>query len=391
MLSKRITVLQESITIAISTLAKRLKDEGKDVLNFGAGEPDFDTPTKIKDAAKKALDEGFTKYTAVEGIAPLLQAIVDKLERENGLKYSPKDIITSNGAKQSLFNLFAAVIDDGDEVIIPAPYWVTYPELARLNGGVVVEPKTDESTGFKLTANELKKLITPKTKMIVLTSPSNPTGSVYTREELTAIGEVLKGTKIIVASDEMYEKLVYDGKKFTSAAAISEDMYQRTVTINGLSKSVAMTGWRFGYLASPNKELIKAMNNLQSQSTSNINSITQKAAIVALKGEVDAEIEAMRVEFEKRRNIGADGFNAINGLSVLKPDGAFYLFVNISEVEKDSMKFCQELLEKEGVAVVPGVGFGVEGYFRFSFATDETTIQEGINRIAKFVKEKYNR
>ncbi len=391
MLSKRITVLQESITIAISTLAKRLKDEGKNVLNFGAGEPDFDTPTKIKDAAKKALDEGFTKYTAVEGIAPLLQAIADKLERENGLKYSPKDIITSNGAKQSLFNLFAAVIDDGDEVIIPAPYWVTYPELARLNGGVVVEPKTDESTGFKLTADELKKLITPKTKMIVLTSPSNPTGSVYTREELTAIGEVLKGTKIIVASDEMYEKLVYDGKKFTSAAAISEDMYQRSVTINGLSKSVAMTGWRFGYLASPNKELIKAMNNLQSQSTSNINSITQKAAIVALKGEVDAEIEAMRVEFEKRRNIGADGFNAINGLSVLKPDGAFYLFVNISEVEKDSMKFCQELLEKEGVAVVPGVGFGVEGYFRFSFATDETTIQEGINRIAKFVKEKYNR
>lgn len=391
MLSKRITVLQESITIAISTLAKRLKDEGKDVLNFGAGEPDFDTPTKIKDAAKKALDDGFTKYTAVEGIAPLLQAIAEKLERENGLKYSPKDIITSNGAKQSLFNLFAAVIDDGDEVIIPAPYWVTYPELARLNGGVVVEPKTDESTGFKLTADELKKLITPKTKMIVLTSPSNPTGSVYSKEELTAIGEVLKGTKIIVASDEMYEKLVYDGKKFTSAAAISDDMYQRTVTINGLSKSVAMTGWRFGYLASPNKELIKAMNNLQSQSTSNINSITQKAAIVALKGEVDAEIEAMRVEFEKRRNIGADGFNAINGLSVLKPDGAFYLFVNISEVEKDSMKFCQELLEKEGVAVVPGVGFGVEGYFRFSFATDEATIQNGINRIAKFVKEKYNR
>lgn len=390
MLSNRITILQESITIAISTLAKRLKDEGKDVLNFGAGEPDFDTPAKIKDAAKKALDDGFTKYTAVEGIAPLLQATAEKLKRENGLDYSPKDIITSNGAKQSLFNLFAAVIDEGDEVIIPAPYWVTYPELARLNGGVVVEPKTDESTGFKLTADELKKLITPKTKMIVLTSPSNPTGSVYTKDELSAIADVLKGTKIIVASDEMYEKLLYDGKKFTSAAAISDDMFQRTVTINGLSKSVAMTGWRFGYLASPNKELIKAMNNLQSQSTSNINSITQKAAIVALKGEVDAEIEAMRVEFEKRRNIGADGFNAIDGLSVLKPDGAFYLFVNISKIEKDSMKFCKELLEKEGVAVVPGVGFGVDGYFRFSFATDEETIKAGIARIAKFVKEKYN-
>lgn len=389
MLSKRITVLQESITIAISTLAKRLKEEGKDVLNFGAGEPDFDTPQKIKDEAKKALDEGFTKYTAVEGIAPLLSAIADKLKRENGLSYSPKDIITSNGAKQSLFNLFAAVIDDGDEVIIPAPYWVTYPELARLNGGVVVEPKTDESTGFKLTAEELKTLITPKTKMIVLTSPSNPTGSVYTKEELTAIGEVLNGTNIIVASDEMYEKLVYDGKKFTSAAAISDDMFARTVTINGLSKSVAMTGWRFGYLATPNKELIKAMNNLQSQSTSNINSITQKASIVALRGDVDDEIESMRVEFEKRRNIGADGFNAIDNLSVLKPDGAFYLFVNISKIEKDSMKFCKELLEKEGVAVVPGVGFGVEGYFRFSFATDADTIRDGVARVAKFVRENY--
>jgi aspartate aminotransferase len=390
LLSKRITVLQESITIAISTLAKRLKEEGKDVLNFGAGEPDFDTPKKIKDEAKKALDEGFTKYTAVEGIAPLLQAIADKLKRENGLDYSPKDIITSNGAKQSLFNLFAATIDEGDEVIIPAPYWVTYPELARLNGGVVVEPKTDETTEFKITAEELKKLITQKTKMLVLTSPSNPTGSVYTKDELTAIAEVLKGTKIIVAADEMYEKLVYDGKKFTSAASISADMFQRTVTINGLSKSVAMTGWRFGYLASPNKELIKAMNNLQSQSTSNINSITQKASIVALRGDVDDEIEAMRVEFEKRRDIGVDGFNAIDGLSVLKPDGAFYLFVNISKIEKDSMKFSKELLEKEGVAVVPGVGFGVEGYFRFSFATDAATIQKGINRIAKFVKENYN-
>lgn len=389
LLSKRITVLQESITIAISTLAKRLKDEGKDVLNFGAGEPDFDTPKKIKDEAKKALDEGFTKYTAVEGIAPLLQAIADKLKRENGLNYSPKDIITSNGAKQSLFNLFAATIDGGDEVIIPAPYWVTYPELARLNGGVVIEPKTDESTEFKLVASELKKLITPKTKMLVLTSPSNPTGSVYSREELSAIADVLKGTNIIVAADEMYEKLVYDGKKFTSAASISDDMFQRTVTINGLSKSVAMTGWRFGYLASPNKELIKAMNNLQSQSTSNINSITQKASIVALKGEVDDEIESMRIEFEKRRNIGADGFNAIEGLSVFKPDGAFYLFVNISKIEKDSMKFSRELLEKEGVAVVPGVGFGVEGYFRFSFATDTNTIQNGIDRIAKFIKENY--
>jgi aspartate aminotransferase len=280
------------------------------------------------------------------------------------------------------------VIDEGDEVIIPAPYWVTYPELTRLNGGVVIEPKTDESTGFKLTAEVLKTLITPKTKMIVLTSPSNPTGSVYSKEELTAIAEVLKGTNIIVASDEMYEKLLYDGKTFTSAAAISEDMYARTVTINGLSKSVAMTGWRFGYLASPDKILIKAMNNLQSQSTSNINSITQKAAIIGLNGSVDSEVEAMRVEFEKRRNLAAEGFNDIDGLSVLKPDGAFYLFVNCSKVEKDSMKFCRKLLEAEGVAVVPGSGFGVDGYFRFSFATDESTIQNGIERIKRFVKNR---
>jgi aspartate aminotransferase len=225
--------------------------------------------------------------------------------------------------------------------------------------------------------------------MIVLTSPSNPTGSVYTKSELEQIAEVLKGTKILVASDEMYEKLLYDKKVFTSPASISEDMYSRTITINGLSKSVAMTGWRFGYLACPNKALVKAMNNLQSQSTSNINSITQKAAIVALKGDVDVQIEDMRKAFEHRRNIAADAFNSINGLSVLKPDGAFYLFVNCSTIEKDSMKFCKDLLEKDGVAVVPGVGFGAEGYFRFSFATDEETIRKGIERIAKFVKENY--
>ena len=387
--SDRLASLSPSATLAMSQKSGELKAQGIDVINLSVGEPDFNTPDFIKEAAKKAIDDNFSRYSPVAGYPALRNAIVAKLKNENGLEYTAGQISCANGAKQSVCNTVMVLVNPGDEVIIPAPYWVTYPELARLNGGIVVEPKTDESTGFKLTADELKKLITPRTKMLVLTSPSNPTGSVYTKEELAAIADVLKGTKVVVAADEMYEKLVYDGKKFTSAAAISEDMYQRTVTINGLSKSVAMTGWRFGYLASPNKELIKAMNNLQSQSTSNINSITQKASIVALKGDVDGEIEAMRVEFEKRRNIGVEGFNAIEGLSVLAPDGAFYLFVNISKIEKDSMKFCKELLEKEGVAVVPGVGFGVEGYFRFSFATDSDTIKKGVERIAKFVKNNY--
>ncbi|MDD3591616.1 MAG: pyridoxal phosphate-dependent aminotransferase [Sulfurovum sp.] len=387
MLSDRIQSLSPSLTIAISSLARDLKAEGKDVLSFSAGEPDFGTPQKIKDEAIKAINDGFTQYTAVPGIPELLKAVAGKLKRENGLEYAPSDIIVSNGAKQSLFNLFQAVINPGDEVIIPAPYWVTYPELVIYSEGKPVIIETDEKSGFKITAEQLKNAITPKTKMIVLTSPSNPTGSVYSKEELESLAEVLKGTDIIVASDEMYEKLVY-GIDFVTTASISEDMYQRTVTINGLSKSVAMTGWRFGYLASPNKALIAAMNNLQSQSTSNINSITQKAAIVALNGEVDAEIEAMRQAFDARAAEAVKLFNEIDGLSVLKPDGAFYLFVNTKEISNDSIAFCKELLQETGVAVVPGIGFGAEGYFRFSFATDIETIRAGISRIKKFVESK---
>jgi aspartate aminotransferase len=387
MLSDRIQSLSPSLTIAISSLARDLKAEGKDVLSFSAGEPDFGTPQKIKEEAIKAINEGFTQYTAVPGIPALLQAVAGKLKRENGLEYAPSDIIVSNGAKQSLFNLFQAVINPGDEVIIPAPYWVTYPELVIYSEGKPVIIETDEKSGFKITAEQLKNAITPKTKMIVLTSPSNPTGSVYSKEELESLAAVLKGTDIIVASDEMYEKLVY-GIDFVATASISEDMFQRTVTINGLSKSVAMTGWRFGYLASPNKALIGAMNNLQSQSTSNINSITQKAAIVALEGEVDAEIEEMRVAFEERAAEAVKLFNEIDGLSVLKPNGAFYLFVNTKEISNDSIEFCKELLQETGVAVVPGIGFGAEGYFRFSFATDIETIREGISRIKKFVASK---
>ncbi|MFK5975510.1 MAG: pyridoxal phosphate-dependent aminotransferase [Sulfurovum sp.] len=385
MLSNRIKTLSPSLTIAISSLARDLKARGKDILSFSAGEPDFATPRLIKDEAIKAINSGFTQYTAVAGIPEVLEAVSKKLKRDNGLDYEPSDIIISNGAKQSLFNLFQATLNHGDEVIIPAPYWVTYPELVIYAGAIPVVIDTDEIGGFKITADQLRDAITPKTKMLVLTSPSNPTGCVYSREELELLADVLKDTDIIVASDEMYEKLVYD-TEFTACASISDDMYQRTVTINGLSKSVAMTGWRFGYLATPNKELIKAMTDLQGQSTSNINSITQKAAIPALLGEVDDEIDNMKRAFQGRADEAVRLFNDIDGLSVLKPQGAFYLFVNIKDISNDSMEFCKELLQTTGVAVVPGVGFGAEGYFRFSFATDMTTIREGLRRIEKFVR-----
>jgi len=387
MLSERIGTLSSSLTIAITMLAQDLKASGKDIISFSAGEPDFGTPQRIKDEAIKAINDGFTQYTAVPGIIEVREAIATKLKRDNNLDYAPTDVIVSNGAKHSLFNLFQAVINEGDEVIIPAPYWVTYPELVKYASGIPVIIETNDISGFKITPEQLQAAITPKTKMLVLTTPSNPTGSIYSRAELEALGDVLKGTNVIVASDEMYEKLVYD-VDFTATASISEDMFQRTVTINGLSKSVAMTGWRFGYLASPNKELIGAMNKLQSQSTSNINSITQKAAVIALNGEVDEEIEMMRRAFEARAKEATELMNEIDGLSVLKPQGAFYLFVNIKDISNDSIAFCKELLQSTGVAVVPGIGFGSEGYFRFSFATDMTTIREGIRRIEKFVKQK---
>ena len=387
-LSSRINKLSESLTIAITFLAKKMKDEGKDVLSFSAGEPDFDTPEVIKKEAVKAIEEGFTKYTPVAGIPELLEAIKNKLERDNDLQYETSQIIVSNGAKQSLFNLTQALLDEGDEVIIPSPYWVTYPEIVKYANATPVFIETSDESGFKITPKQLQEAITPKTKMLILTSPSNPTGAIYTKEELTALGEVLKGTDIVVASDEMYEKLVYD-EKFCATASISEDMFQRTVTINGLSKSVAMTGWRFGYLAAANEELIAAMKKLQSQSTSNINSITQKAAIAGLDGRADEDIEKMRQEFKKRRDLAVELFNSSDKLSVIKPAGAFYLFVNIKKVTNDSMAFCKKLLETKGVATVPGVGFGSEGYFRFSFATDEESIKEGIKRIKEFIEE-YN-
>jgi aspartate aminotransferase len=387
MLTNRVNTLSESITIAITTLAQELKAQGKDILSFSAGEPDFNTPQVIKDAGIKAIEEGFTKYTAVDGIVELRQAIVDKLQRDNNLTYELNQVIANNGAKHSLFNLFSVTIDEGDEVIVPAPYWVTYPELVKYCGGSVIEIETQDTTGFKITPEQLKAAITPKTKMLILTTPSNPSGAVYTKEELLGLGEVLKGTDIIIASDEMYEKLTYEGE-FTSVASVSEDMFKRTVTINGLSKSVAMTGWRFGYMAAADTQLIKATKKLQSQSTSNICTITQKASIAGLDGSADADIEMMKKAFIERRDEGAKLFNEIDGLSVLVPDGAFYLFVNIKEITNDSMEFSKALLSDANVAVVPGVAFGLEGYFRFSFATDIDSIRQGIARIATFVENR---
>ena len=387
-IANRMENLSPSVTMAITALARELKAQGKDILSFSAGEPDFDTPEIIKQAAIKAINDGQTKYTAVEGIIATKQAIINKLKKDHNLDYKLDNILISNGAKHSLFNLFQVLVEEGDEVIIPAPYWVTYPEQVKFSDGVPVFIDTDDSTEFKITPEQLKAVITPKTKVLLLNTPSNPTGSVYTKEELTALGKVLEGTDIIVLSDEMYEKIIYNGKKFTAAAEVSEDMFKRTVTINGLSKAVAMTGWRFGYLATPDVKLAKALTKLQGQVTSNINTMTQYAAIPALEGDADADIEMMRAAFEERKNIVVKSFNEIKGLSTIDPDGAFYAFVNIKEVTNDSMKFCADLLEQKGVALVPGLAFGTEGYVRFSFATDLATIQEGIKRIKEFVENK---
>lgn len=384
-IADRMQALSESLTIAISSKAKDMKAAGIDVISFSAGEPDFDTPKIIKDAVKNALDKGCGKYTPIPGTPEVLKAIAAKLLRDNGLKYEPSQIVTNVGAKHSLFNVFQALVNKGDEVIIPSPYWVSYPEIVKFCGGVPVFIETCEKTGFKITPEQLKAAITPKTKILSINHPTNPTGAVYSREEIAALGEVLKGTDIIVTSDEIYEKLTYD-TEFVSIAAVSEDLFKRTVTINGLSKCGAMPGWRFGYTATSMNELSAAIKKLQSQSTSNISSIVQVGAIPALLGEVDSDIAYMKSQFLARRDEAVRLINEIEGLSVDAPAGAFYLFINCSKVETDSMKFCQKLLEEGRVATVPGVGFGMDGYFRMSFATDMDSIKKGIARIAELIK-----
>jgi len=385
-LAHRINLLSPSLTIGITQKARELKKKGRDILTFSAGEPDFDTPQLIKKRAIEAIEAGFTKYTSVTGIPELIEAIRIKLKRDNGLDYLPEEIVASNGAKQSLFNIFATLIEEGDEVIIPAPYWVTYPELVKYHGGVVKVIKTTPSSGFKIKPEQLEEAITPKTKALILTTPSNPTGSIYSREEIRRLGEVLEGKGIYIISDEIYEKLVYEGE-FCSVASVSETLLEWTIVVNGLSKSHAMTGWRFGYCATKNRELVKGMVKLQSQTTSSINSITQKAAIPALLGEADQEVEEMVREFKKRRDFVYQQIHQIPGLSALKPAGAFYIFVDHRQLMENSMEFALHLLEEEGVAVVPGIGFGMEGFFRLSFATDMETIKKGLERLANYCSQ----
>ena len=386
MLSKRVQVLSPSLTIAISSQARMMKANGEDVISLSAGEPDFDTPQILKDEAIKAIDDGFSKYTAVAGCPQVLEAIATKFKRDNNLSYRPDQIITNVGAKHSLFNIFQCILNEGDEVIIPIPAWVSYPEIVKFSGGKPVTIETYAENDFKITPEELKNAISARTKAIVINTPNNPSGALYSRDEIRALGEVLKGTKVLVVSDEIYEKVNFTGE-FCSVASVSDDLFLRTITINGLSKCGAMTGWRFGYTASAIDELNQAMKNLQSQSVSNITSIVQKAAIPSLLGESDADIEMMKNEYQKRRDYAVSAINAIDGLSVNCPQGAFYLFVNCSLVERDSMKFCKMLLEREKVALIPGIGFGMDGYFRLSFATDLESIKKGIARIAKFVSQ----
>ena len=383
-LAGRVSQVTPSITLAIAAKAKAMKAEGIDVCSFSAGEPDFDSPAHIKAAAQKALEEGKTKYGPASGEPKLREAIARKLKTDNGLDYKAENVIVTNGGKHSLFNLILALIEAGDEVIIPAPYWLSYPDMVTLAGGVSVIVPTDASTGYKITPEQLRKSITPKTKLFILNSPSNPTGMVYTPEEIQAIAQIIVETDIVVVSDEIYEKILYDGVKQVSIGSLGSDIFARTVISNGFAKAYSMTGWRIGYLAGP-VDLIKATINIQSHSTSNVCTFAQYGAIAALEGSQDC-VEEMLQAFAKRREVMFERLNAIPGLSSPKPDGAFYLFPDITKTGLKSLDFCNALLEKEQVAVIPGIAFGADDNIRLSYATDLATIEKGMDRLEKFVK-----
>ncbi|MCH8218171.1 MAG: pyridoxal phosphate-dependent aminotransferase [Planctomycetes bacterium] len=394
-ISQRAESVPPSMTIAVTARAKELKAQGVDVVGFGAGEPDFDTPQYIKDAAIEALKAGQTKYTAVAGIPELRKAIADKLKRDNGLDYSPDQVIVNVGGKHSVYEAMQAVLDPGDEVIIPTPYWVTYPETVTLAGGVNKIVETDQSSGYCLTPELLEAAITDKTVMLVLNSPSNPGGFTYSPAQLAALAKVLEGTDIYVMSDEMYEKLIYGDTQFVSFAALSEDAYQRTLTLNGLSKAFSMTGWRLGFAAGP-LDVIKAMGRIQSPMTSNAVTFVQYAAVVALGPESNDAIEIMRAEFEKRAKIMADRLNSIDGVRCAQPTGAFYCFPDVSAhfgrtigdaQIKGSMDFAQALLEQRNVAVVPGVAFGCDNNVRLSFACSLEQITKGLDRLEAWLSQ----
>ncbi len=385
-LAERVSQVTPSITLAISAKAKAMKSEGIDVCSFSAGEPDFDTPAHIKAAAEKALAEGKTKYGAAAGEAQLRQAIAKKLRTENRLDYEPENVIVTNGGKHSLFNLMLALIEAGDEVIIPAPYWLSYPEMVTLAGGTSVIVHTDESTGYKITPEQLKAAITPKTKLFIINSPSNPTGMVYTPAELKALADIIVESDILVVSDEIYEKIIYDGTKQVSIGSVSDEVFVRTIISNGFAKGYSMTGWRLGYLAGP-LDLIKATITIQSHSTSNICTFAQFGGVAALEGPQDC-VEEMRQAFAKRREVMYERLNAIPGLSCPKPDGAFYLLPDISKTGLKSLEFCDAFLQEHQVAVIPGIAFGSDNTIRLSYATDMATIEKGMDRLEKFVKSR---
>jgi aspartate aminotransferase len=383
-ISTRAAQLTPSLTLSIDSKAKAMKSEGLDICGFGAGEPDFDTPEHIKAAAIAALEGGFTKYTPSSGLPELRQAISDKFAADNGLEYRPSQVIVSNGAKHSCYNAILATCEPGDEVIIPSPYWVSYPDMVRLAGAEPVIVQTNERNRWKMTAAEFENAMTPRTKMVILNSPGNPSGSVYSREELEAIVEVASEEDIYILSDEIYEKLVYDDAKHVSIASLSKQAYDLTITVNGFSKSYAMTGWRLGYMGAP-EAIAKAVDSIQSHSTSNPCSFAQKGAVAALKGD-QQPLSDMHDEFDMRRNYMFDRISKIANITAVKPQGAFYVLVNISQLGLTSQNFADRLLSKANVAVIPGAAFGDDRTIRLSYATSIDVIKKGLDRFQDFCR-----
>lgn len=382
--------VKPSPTVALTGRVALLKAEGKDIISLGAGEPDFDTPAHIAEAGIDAIRKGFTRYTPVEGNADLKDAIIEKFRRENGLDYKRSQILVSTGAKQTIFNLILALIDAGDEVVIPAPYWVSYPDMVMLADGVPVTPYAGADQGYKITPAQLEAAITPKTRLFILNSPSNPTGAAYTRAELRALGEVLmKHPRVVICTDDMYEHIYWGAEPFVSLASVCPELYDRTVTTNGVSKAYAMTGWRIGYCGAP-AEIVTAMATIQGQSTSNASAIAQKASVVALNGD-QSEVREMNRHFKQRHDFIVDGLNRLPGVSCLAGAGTFYAFANVEGAmkligTKDDNTFAEYLLNHGGVAVVPGSGFGAPGHMRLSFACSMHTLEEALRRMDKTLK-----
>ena len=384
LISRRAATLSPSLTLAIDSKAKEMKAKGEDVVGFGAGEPDFDTPQHIKDAAAAALAAGFTKYTPSSGIPELRQAIADKFQRENGLTYKPSQIVVSNGGKHSCYNVILATCQEGDEVIIPAPYWLSYPEMAKLAGATPVILETSDQTEFKVTPAQLRCAITPRTRLFILNSPSNPTGSVYTPDEIKALGDICVEKGVLIMSDEIYEHLTYDGAVVKSVASFSQAHQDHTIIVHGFAKAWSMTGWRLGFLAAP-EPIAKAIDALQSHSTSNPCSFAQKGGVAALTGSQE-HLPKWLAEYARRRMAAWQKLNAMPGVTCVNSKGAFYLFPNISGTGLKSAEFCSRLLEQEKVAAVPGIAFGADDYIRISYATSLANIEKGLDRMDRFVR-----